>query len=384
MESKDILLITRAIYPLHGFGGMERHCHDFAKAMSGRNWRVHVVTMPPDDQSRFSEFNSSVFFYFVDGIPARSVFQRITSYPEWVERVSDFVKNLCARVPFAVVYGHGLAAGAAPNEMPPLVYNPHGMEEFKTSGLKYLAYSRFRSLSRQTARRAKAIIATDASLVGEAKSLLEADEARIVMIPNAVFLVSGHTATKLRSDWELADSDPVVLAVGRLEFNKGYDLLLDALTRIKLPDRFKLVIAGTGSQEADLRSRAGTSGLAKRVLFTGIISEPDLASLYAASDLFIHPTRYEGSSIVTLEAMSHGLPVIATKTGGLPDKVLPGTNGWLAEPGDAQSLARTIEEAVNGRSRWQSMGAESLRIVRERFSWDVVAPQFENLFSRLY
>src|SRR5262249_10669580 len=109
MESKDILLITRAIYPLHGFGGMERHCHDFAKAMSERNWRVHVLTMPPDDQSRFSDFNSSVFFYFVDGVPARSVLQRITSYPESVERVSGFVKNLCAKVQFAAIYGHGLA-----------------------------------------------------------------------------------------------------------------------------------------------------------------------------------------------------------------------------------------------------------------------------------
>ena len=68
-----------------------------------------------------------------------------------------------------------------------------------------------------------------------------------------------------------------------------------------------------------------------------------LHALYARADVFVHATRYEGSSLVTLEAMAHGLPVVATRAGGIPDKVVDGETGRLVAPGDVDALARGAE-----------------------------------------
>jgi glycosyltransferase involved in cell wall biosynthesis len=86
----------------------------------------------------------------------------------------------------------------------------------------------------------------------------------------------------------------------------------------------------------------------------------------------VHPTRYEGSSLVTLEAMAHCRPIIATRAGGLPDKVRPGENGWLVEPDDADGLAQAIVDAATDRAWLPAMGARSREIVEHEFSWEVV------------
>ena len=99
-------------------------------------------------------------------------------------------------------------------------------------------------------------------------------------------------------------------------------------------------------------------GLATFVVMRGRASVEDLHGWYEAATLFVHPTLYEGSSIVTLEAMAHRRAVVASRAGGLPDKVIPGVTGWLVPPGNeealsaaiAEALARSLDASVNGRS----------------------------------
>ena len=71
----------------------------------------------------------------------------------------------------------------------------------------------------------------------------------------------------------------------------------------------------------------------------GRVDDALLHALYEAADVFVHATRYEGSSLVTLEAMAHARCVVATRAGGIPDKVVPGATGWLVDPGDISALA---------------------------------------------
>jgi glycosyltransferase involved in cell wall biosynthesis len=105
------------------------------------------------------------------------------------------------------------------------------------------------------------------------------------------------------------------------------------------------------------------------------VDEPELHAWYEAATLFVHPTRYEGSSLVTLEAMAHRRPVIASRAGGLPDKVRPGLNGWLVEPNDVEGLAAAIAEAVANPARLAEMGARSREIVEREFAWSVLVRQ---------
>jgi len=85
--------------------------------------------------------------------------------------------------------------------------------------------------------------------------------------------------------------------------------------------------------------------------------------------LFVHPTLYEGSSLVTLEAMAHRRAVIASAAGGLPDKVRPDINGWLVAPGEPSALAGAISGAVSDPTRLDRYGREGRAIVEREFSW---------------
>lgn len=344
--------------------------------MRNRGCKLHVLTMPPLQAETLSSFDPNVSFYFLPGAPARRILRRITSYPRWVGTAHEFLLRFLPRLRVDAIYAHGLSAAACDGIDVPMFYNPHGMEEFKTSGLKYAAYSRFRNMSRRAATLAYRVIATDATLIPEIQSHLRVAENRIVLIPNAVWIDEPGTTVDFHMQ-----GDPLFLAAGRQETNKGFHVLIDALSRASLPAQWKLALAGSGSQSGRLKQLAARKGLLPNISFLGELRHYEMNGLFKRADLFINPTLFEGSSIVTLEAMNAGLPVVASRTGGLPDKVLPGKNGWLVGPGDAMALAHAIEEACSNRAGWKDMGLESMNIVRQKYSWDAAADAFLNLVS---
>lgn len=371
----NLVIVSRAIYPLHGYGGMERHCHDWILTMAELGCTINVITMPPEHE--YSAFPNSVRFHFIPGKPARKIFERVTSYPKWVDDVRSFLSQLLMRESIDAIYANGLSIAGCTGLTVPVFYNPHGMEEFKTSGAKFVAYSSFRSMSRNAAQLATKVIATDKSLVSEIQKFLAVPQEKIVIIPNSVRIPRATLKPALKDP-----SAPLFISVGRLERNKGFHILLEALANSKnLPPGWALEIAGTGSMENELRQIARSDGIDSHVTFAGEITPAELEKLYRKADLFIHPTLYEGSSIVTLEAMMHGLPIIATTAGGLPDKVHPEINGWLVAPGDPAALSNAIQNAFDSKERWAEMGKQSEQIVREQFSWNSAGQLFLETFQ---
>jgi glycosyltransferase involved in cell wall biosynthesis len=165
------------------------------------------------------------------------------------------------------------------------------------------------------------------------------------------------------------------LSVSRLERNKGYHVLIEALSKLRdrLPPRWRWLLVGQGKERAALETLARERGIAEHTIFAGRLDDAELHSLYEEIDLVIHPSLYEGSSLVTLEGMIHRKPVVATAVGGIPDKVFDGRNGYLAPPGDAEALAEKIALALEQRDCWPAWGDESGQIVRSTFHWPVVA-----------
>jgi glycogen synthase len=371
----NLVIVSRAIYPLHGYGGMERHCHDWILTMAELGCTINVITMPPEYE--LSEFANSVRFHFIPGKPARKIFARVTKYPRWVSDIRTFLSELLKRESIDAIYANGLAIAGCTGFSVPVFYNPHGMEEFKTSGAKFVAYSSFRSMSQNAARHATTVIATGKSLVSEIQKFLHVPQEKIAIIPNAVRIVRTNLSLRTKS------TNPTFLSVGRLERNKGFHILLEALALSKnLPSEWKLVIAGSGSMENELQEIARSHGIHNHVTFVGEIKPEELEKLYRNTNLFIHPTLYEGSSIVTLEAMMHGLPVLATTAGGLTDKVHPEINGWLVPPGNSEALSNAIQKAYDSRERWKEMGKQSEKIVQQQFSWDRAGQLFLETFQQ--
>jgi glycosyltransferase involved in cell wall biosynthesis len=119
------------------------------------------------------------------------------------------------------------------------------------------------------------------------------------------------------------------------------------------------------------------------VRLLGRVDDATLHAWYEGADWFVHPTLYEGSSLVTLEAMAHRRPIIASSAGGLPDKVEPGVNGWLAAPGDVAALSDALDRALRAGSASIAMGDASRRLVEERFAWERVAETMISVYKEV-
>jgi glycosyltransferase involved in cell wall biosynthesis len=146
---------------------------------------------------------------------------------------------------------------------------------------------------------------------------------------------------------------------------------------------WRWVVVGDGPTRAALEHRIAERGLSGRTILAGRTNDAALHGWYEAADLFVHPTRYEGSSLVTLEAMLHARPVVATRAGGLPDKVIHGRTGWLAPPSDPGALSTALSDAIAERARWPDMGRAGRELLEQRFDWRVIQGKFRELYEEL-
>ncbi len=160
-------------------------------------------------------------------------------------------------------------------------------------------------------------------------------------------------------------------------------MLAQALADQRLYERVTWALIGDGPFRPEIERVAAASGLGSRMIVPGRVPDAELHAWYDAADLFVHPTLYEGSSLVTLEAMAHGRPIIATRAGGLPDKVTPGDNGWLVDPDRPDQLAEAISDALHHAPAWTALGRASRARVERDFAWPVIAGLMIDLFRRL-
>jgi glycosyltransferase involved in cell wall biosynthesis len=286
----------------------------------------------------------------------------------------------------------------------PFVFNPQGLEEFGATDpsrapLKRLGYRPLQAAVRHCASAADRIIATDRSLLPTVVRHLQVDERRIRVVPNAIDLEDVDRLTDrgltdgIRARLGLSRDDVLLVGVGRLEENKGFQQLVAALAvlgagrpagqPLPLGDRWRCVVLGDGPYRARLERTIRSAGLGAHVVLPGRVSDAELHAWYEAATLFVHPTLYEGSSLVTLEAMAHRRAVVATSAGGLSDKVRPGLNGWLVEPGDTDALARALGAALARRDQLRAMGEEGRTIVEREFGWRAVVTRLLDLYQEV-
>jgi glycogen synthase len=383
-------LLSRSAYPLHDPGGMERAVYLQAKHLQARGVHTVLVTRPATHDGALFPGEVVTVPYGSRRIGAHGrVLDRIVHYPAFSARVGEAVARLVRERAVDIVDAQGLAAlgygrlRAGDRELrAPLVMNPQGMEEHKAGGLKRLALTRLRGLSQEAARLADRVVATDEATRDEVPRLLGVSADKVVVLPNGVdpdeiaLLTPADPARVVTEAVPGAGAaSPLLLSVGRIEAYKGFDDVLGALAvlhdRQALPPEWMWVIVGGGPAEKALRRRIPRH-LEARVRLAGRVGDHVLHALYARAHAFVHATRYEGSSLVTLEAMAHGLPVVATRAGGIPDKVVDGETGLLVAPGDVAALALALKDLLHDPARARAMGARGRILVGQRFSCGVL------------
>jgi len=351
-----------------------------------------------------------------------TVIDRSTAYPVFGWRAGRVAVKLARRGDVDIVHalgasGLGYALARQRHEpTKPFVFNPQGLEEFgatdpRRARLKRAAYAPLQVAVRACAKAADVVIATDRALVPTVLKHLPIDASRVAVIPNAIDLTTidrhrNHAAAMsaataaLRARFGIDAATPVILSVGRLEENKGFHVAARALgdlsrreaarpksasTLTQLPSsNWRWVLVGDGPYRPEIERVAAAEGLGSRMIVTGRVPDDELHAWYETAALFMHPTLYEGSSLVTLEAMAHERAVIATRAGGLPDKVHPGVNGWLVEPDRADLLAEALADALRrDRADLARFGRASRDIVEREFAWPVVAARTMDVYHNL-
>src|SRR5262245_20922883 len=307
-----VAMLARVVFPLHGFGGIERHVFHLVTHLARLGVRVTLyvqeeargLRLEVSDFAAATSLKSQVsslkflrYDYTSPYLRPNSILGRQINYPWYAWQLGRMVAAAARRGAYDIVHAQGLCAagyGWIRRRDPllsqlPFIANPHGLEEYRTPDWrKWLAYAPFRVLYSYATRCADRAIATDDCTQGDLLRYLGVDPQRVVVIPSAIDVeecmawVSSSVRAAMRARFELDRSDLTFLSVSRLERNKGYHILAEALAKLRdrLPPRWRWLLVGEGKERATLEAQAGTLGLADHVTFAGKLTDTELHSLY--------------------------------------------------------------------------------------------------------
>ena len=199
-----------------------------------------------------------------------------------------------------------------------------------------------------------------------------------------------HARRAFAERWALPPEGEWILAVGRLVYKKGFDVLVDAFARCagRRP-RAVLVIVGDGPLAAELAARARAAGVAERVFLPGAAAHADLPAAYAAADVVCVPSvrgpggNVDGLPNTLLEALASGTPVVASRIAGIPDVVEDGDNGLLVAEADAAALAAALERVLGSPLLARELGRRARAHAERELAWQRVAARLEQLYLRV-
>jgi glycogen(starch) synthase len=292
---------------------------------------------------------------------------------------------------FDLVHGHDwlvarAAATLADRIGVPFLTTIHATEHGRHQGwVAKPPQSTIHATERWMARRADGVITCSHYMRGHVADVFGIDEAAVSVIPNGIDpgdLQPVGDLAALRARFAAPD-ERLLLLVGRLVYEKGFQFALEALPAVirKVPN-LRFLVAGAGTHEDELKKQARELGLTGHGTFVGWIGDDVLHSLYRIADLCVVPSLYEPFGLVALEAMASGCPCIVANTGGLAEVVPNDDVGLRFRSRDPRSLARMMQRVLTDDALRDRLVAEASEHVL-RFDWGDVATQTRALYADL-
>lgn len=186
----------------------------------------------------------------------------------------------------------------------------------------------------------------------------------------------------LKQVYEIPQDKPVLLYVGRLDKEKRIEVILRALPDILRIVNVHLVLAGIGKEKQNLEKLVDKLGIQKFVTFTGFVLDNDLQNIYLTANLFVIAGIAELQSIVTMEAMASGLPIVAVNAMALPELVHDGENGYLFPDGDNKTLTKKILTILSDQKLKARMSEKSLEIIKDHDIKKIIE-KYESLYHEI-
>jgi glycogen(starch) synthase len=387
-----VLLISWE-YPPVIEGGLGRHVRKLSEHLVGGGVEVHVLTRRggslPAEEVRHG--------VIVHRVREPAFPREVDAFVRWVGHMNEDMRKLglelCERFDFDLVHSHDwLVAGAARRIAErierPWVVTVHATEFGRHQGwVQKHPQSHIHAVERRMVRRADRVITCSHFMRDHVAGVFGVSPRRITAIQNGVdprdLEPVAEDLPALRARFAGADQR-LVLMVGRLVYEKGFHLALDALAPvIRRLGNVRFVVAGSGTAEAELKRQARRLRLTRHGTFLGWIGDDMLHSLYRVADLVLVPSIYEPFGLVALEAMASGCLCVVADTGGLRE-VVPddGSVGHRFPSRDVEALAEIVEQVLDddeARSRATAGAREHVL----KFGWPEVARQTRAVYEHI-
>ncbi|MDX6636745.1 MAG: glycogen synthase [Solirubrobacterales bacterium] len=386
-------LILTWEYPPLIEGGLARHVRKVAEGLAECGVEVHVLTRGGEESPPEEE---------VAGVRIHRVLEPkrpsdLGEFVAWVERMnSDMLAagvDLGDRFDFDIVHGHDWLVAMACDHLSrrfdaPLVTTIHATEHGRHQGwVENHPQSYIHGVERWVTNRADRVIACSVYMRDQIADIFGVDDERITVIPNGIDPGDLRPADepelrRLRAEFAAPD-ERLVLLIGRLVYEKGFQLALDAMPAvIAAAPNTRFLVAGSGTHEAELHRQARELGLMEHGTFLGWIGDDVLHSLYRIADVCVVPSIYEPFGLVALEAMASGCPCIVADTGGLREVVPRDEVGLRFTARDPQHLAAAAVRLLTDDELRDRLIREAREHV-QRFDWADVAAATCELYAEL-
>jgi glycogen(starch) synthase len=390
MAATRILILSWEYPPLIE-GGLARHVRKLSEQLVQRDVEVHVLTrgdgVSPVEQE-------------MDGVHVHRVSEPrkpadLDEFLSWIEQMNgDMMRAgiaLGAEMSFDLVHGHDWLVATAGEELSrrlacPWVVTIHATEYGRHQGwVDKHPQSHIHGVETWMANKADAVITCSHYMRDHVSDIYGLDDQRVAVIPNGIDpldLQPVEDLDALRARFA-QPHERLVLLVGRLVYEKGFQIALEALPGVieRLGD-VRFLVAGSGTAESELKEQAGELGLLDHGTFMGWIGDDVLHSLYRIADLTVVPSIYEPFGLVALEAMASGCPTIVADTGGLREVVPNEEVGLRFRSRDPQSLATMMERVLSDAELRDRLIAEASEHVL-RFDWADIARQTAEVYGEL-
>jgi glycogen synthase len=385
------ILILSWEYPPLIEGGLARHVRKLSEQLVAQDVEVHVLTRGMEESPVEEEMDGVVVHRVREPRRPRDLGEFVT----WIEHMNaDMLAagvELGDRYAFDVVHGHDWLVAVAGDHLArrfrcPLVVTIHATEYGRHQGwVDKHPQSHIHGVERWMANRADRVITCSHYMRAHVSDIYGLEEEQVAVIPNGIDpldLQPVDDLPTLRARFAAPD-ERLVLLVGRLVYEKGFQLALDALPGLidRLGD-VRFLVAGSGTHEAELKAQAQELGLMEHGTFLGWIGDDVLHSLYRIADLCVVPSIYEPFGLVALEAMASGCPCIVADTGGLREVVPNDDVGLRFRSRDPESLAEMVERVLTDGALRDRLVAEASEHVL-RFDWGDVARQTAEVYAQL-
>lgn len=388
-------------------GGQVVYVLELSKHLARMGYRVDIATRRFENQPAVEQVAPRVrVIRFPCGgrkfIPKETLCEHI---PEWVTNAKRHIKSKKLR--YAFINSHywdaGIAGQALANQLGiPHMHTPHSIGAWKRDNMDGDAETLEKTYNFKKRIREEKVIYDECDIVlattPQQRDILKASEydvptEKIQVVPpgyddTRFFPVS--TASRLALKRDLGIEGPIVLALGRVAQNKGYDLLIRAMQPVfeRVPNaQLLLAIGSTEPNKFEieyvegLRKLARDLGIEERVLFHDYIPDDQLPDYYRAADVFTLSSRYEPFGMTAVEAMACGTPTVITTEGGLWEQVVWGLEAISANPFDPQAYGHAVCSILQNPRVAAQLAKYGSHKARAHFTWTGVAQQVLRLLQ---